>query len=293
MQAATQAQPAAAGTPAGELAAHRPAWQRVSSASALLTAVLAIAAGVVIVLIWWAITAIWHVKVFIAPTPAAAWTALSHGVFATGSQSWWPDIRISAEETALGFVIGSAVGIVAGCALGLNRFIQRSLQPYIVAFQAIPKIALAPLLLIWLGFGISSKVAVAAMICFFPVMVNLESGLRSVDPALLELMRSVNAGPWQTFRWLRVPAALPMLFAGLEIGSLLALLGTIVGEYIGAQAGLGVQLITYGNNQDTAGMFGLFVVLAILGIVINQIVRAARRLIVFWDRDASDQTAAV
>ena len=293
MQAATRAQPAAAGAPGAELGAHGSVWRRVSSSGVLLTTVLAIAAGVILVLIWWAIIEIRHLKIFIAPTPAAAWTALSHGVFTTGSQSWWPDIRISAEETVLGFVIGSAVGIVAGCALGLNRFIQRSLQPYIVAFQAIPKIALAPLLLIWLGFGISSKVAVAAMICFFPVMVNLESGLRSVDPALMELMRSVNAGPWQTFRWLRVPAALPMLFAGLEIGSLLALLGTIVGEYIGAQSGLGVQLITYGNNQDTAGMFGLFVVLALLGIVINQIVRAARRLIVFWDRDTNDQTAAV
>jgi NitT/TauT family transport system permease protein len=256
---------------------------------ARLTDVALVTASIpVFVAAWFAIVKYFHVPQYLIPYPADVLTALRGGL-GSAPGNWWPHIQITSYETLVGFGIGAAAGFVIGAILGLSRLLARILLPYIVAFQAIPKIAIAPLVLIWLGFGATSKIAIVAMIVFFPVMVNTERGLQLTDSSQFDLMRAVGASRWQTLRWVRLPAALPTVFAGLEVGSLFALLAAIVGEFVGSQKGIGILLLQYGDRQDSAATFGLFIVLAAMGILLHQVVRQIGRRLIFW---APDQEAA-
>jgi NitT/TauT family transport system permease protein len=152
----------------------------------------------------------------------------------------------------------------------------------VLALQTVPKVAIAPLLIIWFGFGLQSKVLTAALIAFFPVLVNVIAGLRSVDPRRLMLMRALQASPWQTFRKVRLPSMLPYLFAGLEIAMVFSIIGVIVGEFIGSSVGLGVMIIQRQGTIDVAGVFSVLIYLSLLGLVLNAVIVGAKRRLVFW-----------
>ena len=151
-------------------------------------------------------------------------------------------------------------------------------------FQALPKIALVPLIVIWFGLGLTSKIVSATLISFFPLMVNTIVGLRSVDEDRINLMRSLSASRWQIFRMLQLPNAMPYIFAGIEVAMILALVGAVVAEFWGAEKGLGMLMQSMSFNMDTAGQFSILFILAILGLVLNGLITILRRRVLFWDR---------
>jgi NitT/TauT family transport system permease protein len=160
--------------------------------------------------------------------------------------------------------------------------IERALMPYLVGLQALPKVAVAPLIVIWIGIGIESKILIAAVISFFPVLINAIVGFSTVEADRLDLMRSLVASPWQQFRIVVFPNSLPFIFAGLNVGIVLSITGALVGEFIGADRGLGNLLLQLNYNMDISGMFAVLLVLALLGIVLYSLIRYLHLRFVFW-----------
>jgi NitT/TauT family transport system permease protein len=241
---------------------------------------------VAVTLGWELVVRLAGLPVFIIPPPSSVLSALVAGLNWTQTGNWWPHLLATLWVTLVGLGIGIAVGLVTGVVLGLSRVASALATPYIVAFQAIPKVALAPIVLVWFGFGAQSKIVLAAMIAFFPVMVNTQLALLSPDRKLLELMDLIGASPGQVFRWVRAPDAVPMVMAGVELAALYSLLGTLVGEFVGSVRGLGVLLLQMADRLDTAGMFGVFVVLGAVGIVLHAAARGLGRRLVRWRTDA-------
>jgi NitT/TauT family transport system permease protein len=182
---------------------------------------------------------------------------------------------------ALGFTLATALGY----AVAKSPALEKALTPYLVASQAVPVVAIAPLLIIWFGAGQTSKVLICALITFFPILVNTILGVRSVEPDLRDLMRSLKATPWQTFIKLELPAALPVLLSGLKIGATLAVIGAVVGEFAGADRGLGF-LISIGRNQyDTALVFVGVAALVVMALALYGSVAVMERVWLQWKRN--------
>ncbi|MFZ1092810.1 MAG: ABC transporter permease [Xanthobacteraceae bacterium] len=215
----------------------------------------------------------------IVPAPSKIVLALVDG-FASGY--FLVHLAATVEEIVLGFLIAAIAAFVIGTLISQIRLLEVVIYPYIVALQTLPKVALAPLILIWVGLGIEGKVLVAATISFFPMLVNTIAGLKYTPKNEIDLMRSLSASRWKIFRYVQLPEALPFIFAGLNIGLVLSVLGAIVGEFVGAKVGLGYLILQMNFNLDVAGMFAVLVVLGFLGIVFNGVAQYLRRKIVFW-----------
>jgi NitT/TauT family transport system permease protein len=183
----------------------------------------------------------------------------------------------------IGFAIGCTLAFGLGIAVALSRRTEYFLYPFIVMFQAMPKVALAPIIIIWFGLGITSKVVTAALVAFFPLLVNTVVGLRSSEEDRVNLMRSLAASRGQIFWMLQLPNAMPYIFAGLEIAMIFALIGAIVAEFVGAQAGLGMLIQSMNFTMDVAGQFSVLLILSAVGLALNGIVTAIRRRALFWD----------
>jgi NitT/TauT family transport system permease protein len=173
---------------------------------------------------------------------------------------------VTALEVLAGFVLGSLLGLMAGYVLGISRRCEFVLSPYILALQIAPKVAFAPLFVMWFGFTVYPKILVAILIVFFPVLVNVLTGVRSVDPDLVNLARTFNASRWQIFRMIEYPSALPPLFSGLRIAATLAVIGVVVGEFVGGNLGLGYLLIFGEGAANTAMVFVTIILLTLIGI---------------------------
>jgi len=195
----------------------------------------------------------------------------------------WPHLWATTASILSGFGLGVAAGFAFGAAVALVPAMERLVYPYMVAFQTVPKVAIAPLFILWFGYGVMSKVVIAAMVCFFPVLVSVMSAFHT-DRDQLDMMRACGASGWQTFIHLRIRAALPIIFNGLEIAAVFAVIGAVVGEFVGAQAGLGYLITTLNFNLDVPGVFAVLIVLSLLGIVLHDIVRRLGRRLVFWIR---------
>jgi NitT/TauT family transport system permease protein len=194
---------------------------------------------------------------------------------------------VTLQEVLAGLGLGVAAAAALGYLLAKSRTIERLLSPYIVASQSIPVVAIAPLLIIWFGPGRISKVLICALIVFFPVLVNTVVGVRSVPDDLRELMRSLRATRWQTLALLEAPAAMPVLLGGLKIGATLSVIGAVVGEFVGADEGLGF-LVNIGRGlYDTPLVFVAILVLIALALILYGIVALFERRLLVW-RSASD-----
>ena len=231
--------------------------------------------------LWELAVAHFDLPAFIVPAPSSVARALYRGI---ESGLYATHLYVTISETLLGFALGCALAFAAGSLIALSRTVEYYLYPLVVMFQAMPKVALVPIILIWFGLGISSKVVSAALVAFFPLMVNTIVGLRSADEDRVNLMRSLAASRWQIFRMLQLPSALPYLFAGLEIAMIFSLIGAIVAELISAEKGLGTLMQSMSFTMDTAGEFSILILLAILGLVLNGLIRLVRRQVLFWDR---------
>jgi len=239
------------------------------------------AAFLLAIAIAWELVAIYgNVPVYILPAPTAILERLvsSWAVLADATV-------VTTGEVLLGFAIGVTLGIGLAVPIAYSRIVRDTLYPLIVASQAVPKIAIAPLLVLWLGFDIWPKIAVTALMVFFPVTVTAAEGFASVDRNLLDLLRSVHASPAQIFFRIRLPHALPQIFSGLKIGITLAVVGAVVGEWVGADSGLG-YLLTYANTLlDSTLLFASLFLLIALGVVLFVIVELLERLLLPWHKD--------
>jgi NitT/TauT family transport system permease protein len=215
---------------------------------------------------------------YILPPPDAV---AERGIRAVGSGLLWEHTAVTLLEIVLGFALGAAAAIVTGTALGKSILVERVLSPYIVAAQAVPILALAPLLDIWFGGGLLARVVICALIVFFPIAIATMVGIRSTDPLLAEMLRSLGASGSQRTRLLEIPSALPVLFGGLRVGVTLAVIGAVVAEWAGAGTGLGV-LINIANQGlfDTPLMFVALTTLAVIGLVFYGLVVVVERRLV-------------
>jgi NitT/TauT family transport system permease protein len=236
------------------------------------------AAAVIFVVAWKAIVLIGGYPVFILPAPEVVAqrfvTAWVDGTIA-------PHAVATLEEIVIGFVVGATLAVVVGYLLARSQIAERFLSPYLVAAQAMPILVLAPLLVLWLGTGLLPKVVICALIVFFPVAVATMVGIRSVDKRLLELGRSLRATRWQVFRHLELPAALPQILGGMRIGVTLAVIGAIVGEWAGADRGLGVLInLARGSLFDFPLMFATLLTVALIAVALYLVVVLAERVLV-------------
>ncbi|WNI14255.1 ABC transporter permease [Actinacidiphila sp. ITFR-21] len=187
---------------------------------------------------------------------------------------------------AIGLVIGCPLGLVVGTAVALSKWTNILVRPYIVGFQSLPKIALAPIFVLWFGFNLKSEVILIAIEAFFPVFVNTIAGIDSVEKSYLEMFRSLGAGPFKTFVKLRFPMSLPYLFAGLRLSVVFGLIGAVVSEFVGQREGLGKLMTSLDAVVDTAGSFAVLLVLAAIGLVLQALVGVLERRLLRW-RDTS------
>lgn len=238
-----------------------------------------VAVGVVILAVWEWLSRSGTVSPVILP-PASDVAVATSELVRTGL--FWRHLQVTMTEIAVGFALGTTVGFTGGVALALWPPLHRLLYPYVAAFQAVPKIVLAPLFIAWFGFDQTSKVAMAVALSFFPVLINTLVGLRSVPDDAQRLMRSLRSSSWTTFRKVSLPYALPMISAGVKTALGLAIVGAIVGEFVGAKEGLGYLLHSYNFQLRIDRVFAIIVVLAALGGLMYALVEWIDRRLVTW-----------
>ncbi|WP_083528582.1 ABC transporter permease [Hyphomicrobium sp. CS1BSMeth3] len=220
----------------------------------------------------------------VLPRPSRVAWVLVDG-FSTGF--FQQHIISTLSSLALGFVCAFLAAVVVASVLTSSQFLERVFLPFIVAFQSLPKVAIAPLIVLWLGFGDLSKVTIVAIVCFFPIMVNTMQGLRVRDRDHYDLFRSLGAKPHQMFFRMRLPHAVPFISAGAQIGVIFALIGAVVAEFLGANSGLGFALIQAKAQFDVPGVYACLVLLMAVGLLLHFITSLVERRISFWLHDQS------
>jgi NitT/TauT family transport system permease protein len=236
---------------------------------------------VVVVAGWAAASQAELVDPVIVPAPVDIWQGLRELLT---SSFLLPHLWATTYETVLGFLIAAAASMVLAVILSNWGFVRDVLYPYLVVFQILPKVALAPIFIAWLGFGVASKVVLAAAIAFFPMLINTMVGLASASEGSVLLMRSLVANRWQMFRRLTLPSALPNVFAGLKTSLTLALIGAIVAEFEGAEYGLAVLLKSYSYQFRMGEVYAVLIILSVLGIAMYGLIELLERRICFWRR---------
>lgn len=229
-----------------------------------------------------------HLVPPVSDIAVALWRGLATGPLA--KDGFWYHGGVTVTEILLGFLIGSGVGLAIGIVVSQMPKVEALLEPYGAALQSVPKVAVAPIIVVWLGFGIGSKVMIICLLTFFPVLVTSIAGFKAVDPDRIDLLRSLSATQWQIFRKAKFPSALPYIFAGLNMAAAFSVVGAVVGEFVGAQAGLGVLILQMEAQADTGGSFAVCVVLSVIGIVLSDLLRRVQRRVLHWmPADASQQ----
>jgi NitT/TauT family transport system permease protein len=222
----------------------------------------------------------------VLPPPSQIAVAMWESV-RSGDLQW--HLAVTMYEIMAGFVIGATGGLVLGFIIALSPLMERIFYPYVIAFQTIPKVAIAPIIVIWFGYGVASKVVITATIAFFPLLANTIMGLRAAPYDQIEMMVSYTATRWQVFRMVRLLQALPYIFVGLDVAIVLSVIGAIVGEFVGAKAGLGYLILQKNFNFDMAGTFAILIILSVIGVGLHALIVVAQRRIVFWMDTTGDR----
>lgn len=240
-------------------------------------------AGILVagLLAWEVLVRLSDTPAWFLPPPSAIGAALLDNWRLIGRHTW-----VTTEEVLLGFGLAFVLGVAIAAAIAASPIVERAVYPVVIASQAIPIIALAPLLLVWFGYGMTPKVIVVILICFFPIAVNTVDGLRAVDPELIAMLRSMGADRWKTFRTVRLPAAAPYLFSGTRVAAAVSVIGALIGEWIGSSAGLGYFMIRSASQFLTDRVFAAILVSAMLGIALFVAVALLERLLLPWQRVA-------
>lgn len=242
---------------------------------------LALALGTLVALVAaWKLYVEWFdVSRFVLPPPEAVAGAT---VDLLGEGGTWAELWLTLQEILAGFALASVLGIAIGVAMGEVRLLDRAFTPYLVVLQVLPKVAIIPLLLVWLGFGMSSRIVVATVFALFPIIAGTRTGVRSVEPGHRDLVAVLQARPRQRLALVVLPSAAPSILTGLEVGIVFATIGAVVAEYLSPGEGLGWLAITSLNQLKVDRLFGVIVVLSLLGFVLYASVAGLRRLLTPW-----------
>jgi NitT/TauT family transport system permease protein len=251
---------------------------RRASTSAALG--LPLAGTVATALLWWLAVVAFDIQSYLVPTPRAVASAFTRMPGYLTENAW-----VTLQETLLGFLLTAMVGTLAGIALATSRLVEQALYPVLVALNAVPKLAFAPLFIVWMGFGPGPKIVMVVLMCFFPVVLATVTGLTSTPADLAELARSLCASRWRTFVKVRLKSALPQIFVGLKAAMPLAVIGALVGELFGATAGLGYVIQNAG--PDTAVAFAAIALLALTSIVLFYVLVVIERMMLPWARETT------
>lgn len=236
-----------------------------------------------LVLLWEAAVRLLRVEPWLLPAPSLILTALG--------ESWplfWKHTQVTLYESLLGFVASVALAFVLALIMDSLPLVRRALYPVLVTTQTVPIISVAPLFLIWFGYGLAPKILVVVLVCFFPVVVSLLQGLAAVDEELLDLLRSMNASRMAQFRLAKLPAALPSLFSGLKIAATYSIMGAVIGEWLGAQAGLGYYMTLSQRSFLTARVFAVILIITVLSLGVFKVIELLEGLFMPWRRLKSD-----
>lgn len=231
----------------------------------------------VLIAMWEASCRIFQIPSFLVPAPSEIVVKLFEKRDLFFTHTW-----VTTYETIAGFLLALVVGVVAAALVVVIPSMRDIVMPILLLAQIIPKVAIAPLLLIWFGHGLLSKVVIAFLVAFFPIVVSTASGLVSVERELLDLGRSLEASRWKIFWKFRIPSALPELFSGMKVALTLAITGAIIGEFIGGDKGLGYVMIVANQNLDTALGFSALLILSVLGLVLYGLIEMAERILIPW-----------
>jgi NitT/TauT family transport system permease protein len=230
--------------------------------------------------LWWGVTKVFHIRTFFLPAPPDIVQSFRDQRSYLLQESWQ-----TLKEMLLGFLIATVAGLVIAIALAASRTIQRLTLPLFVALNAVPKVSVAPLLVVWLGFGSEPKIVMVALISFFPIVVSTMAGLTSTPTDLGELSRSLSASWGQTYLKFRLPWALPQIFTGLKVGITLAVIGAVVSEIASPQHGLGAVILLSGQNLDTSLAFAAITLLALISVALFYLVVGVERLLLPWAKE--------
>ena len=234
---------------------------------------------VVLIVLWGVLVAVFRVPDYLVPAPQAVIPKLYQA-----RQALWLNTVATMKEIVLGFVITVVLSIPLGLVIALSLVARRVAYPVLVFIQLVPKIAVAPLFLVWFGFGMQSKVLLTVLLSFFPLLLASIAGFQALDPRLLYLTRSMGASAWQTFWHVRFPSALHVIFAGLKTTATIAATAAIVAEFVGSNAGLGYQLLVATGVLDTPLIFAILLILTVIGIGLNYLIEAIAYLAMPWQR---------
>lgn len=246
----------------------------------LLNAMLPAAVFAALVAAWWAAVEVLKVPAYLLPPPQDVLPRILQDNQSFIYHSW-----ITIQEILLGFAFSVITAIPLGLLIALSPLAKRMLYPFLVFIQLVPKIAIAPLFVVWLGFGLTSKVLLTLLLTFFPLLLASMAGFQILDQRLLYLTRSMGATAWQTFRHLRFPAALPVIFGGLKTSATIAATAAIVAEFVGSNKGLGYILLQGTANLDTTRVFAVLFLLTIIGLALNSIVEVCEYFMAPWLRN--------
>ncbi len=239
---------------------------------------LAVLAHVLAVLAWYLAVRLGNIPSFVLPSPIATLATLGNERYA-----WWSNTAVTAIEIFGGFLLATALGIFFALIFTWSRWGLALLMPLLVTFNMIPKVALGPLVIVWMSYGVLTNIVIAFAIAFFPILLTTLRGLRETEPELLELVNALHATRWQIFTRIQLPGSLPYLFSGMKVGSVLAVAGAIVGEFIGSEAGLGYLMLQVQVRLDTAAMMMAVLLISAIGIVLYGLVSALEALVVVRD----------
>lgn len=245
-----------------------------------------LAAFILLIVAWDAAIRVLEVPNFILPTPQAVLAALRRG-YVDGQ--FWQHFLFTSQSMLVGYALGCSAAFGLGCLFAESRAVERTLLPFVVALQSMPKVALAPLIIVWFGFGIESKIVMVALVCFFPMFINTVVGLKQTSPALIDLMSAFSASRGSVLLRIKIPSAAGHIFAGLQIAIVLGLIGAVVAEFVSSTRGLGHLISASAVNLETDVMFAALISLSVLGVGGSQLVRFLHAKIVFWDKGSATE----
>lgn len=234
--------------------------------------------SIAILVFWQIIVVVLKIPEAILPTPTRIFDVMVERRDLL-LQHTWP----TALQCIYGFLLAVAVGVGLGIAIAFSRLFRTGVYPLVIAFQVVPKVALAPLFIVWFGLGTTSRVLLAFVIAFFPMVVNTFAGIQSTDPVMIRMARSFSASRWTIFSKIEFPTALPYIFSGLKIGITFAVIGIIVAEFVTAQEGLGYLIVFSEGNVDTPMLMAAIFVLSVVGVILYALIVLLEKLVIRWD----------
>lgn len=247
-----------------------------------------LAGFVVLFAVWELGVRIFHVKEYVLPPP-------SQVVLAAADH--WPSIVQGAWVTTLeilaGYVLAIVISVPLAVSIAFSRTVEQTVYPVMVFLQIVPKIAIAPLFIIWFGFGFTPKLLLVFLLSFFPIVISSIAGFRSIDPEIMDFVHTTGAGGWKSFAKVRLPQALPDIFTGLKVGAALSATAAVVAEFVASDRGLGYQLLQYNGDLNTQMVFAIIIILSAIGVVIYFAVELLQRIVIPWHVSTTQGTGGV